>query len=159
MVVPGSNGLINLSIPISGGRNCKLRMDEVTIDNQYHWQRDHLRTLSSVYGRSPFFNFYADDLKALMDQPNSNLLDWNLSCLQWIIQRLKCVDELPIMYKSNESEIRDDVEMDDGVYDVPAIKYSQVFEQNIGFQADLSILDLLFNQGPKICTSFMGFST
>ena len=158
MVVPGSNGLINLSIPIAGGRNFKGRMDEVVIDNHYHWQRDHFRTLSSVYGRSPFFSFYADELKDLMDRPFVRLLDWNIACLQWIFQKMRCIEKIPVSYVVDDSLIQYQIQKDDHVTTPAPLIYTQVFEQNIGFQPDVSILDLFFNQGVKQTISIIGIS-
>ena len=89
MIIPGSNGLINLSIPILGGRNNRTRIIEIKIDNSYHWQRDHYRSIASVYGRSPFFVFYADELKELYEVRIESLLEWNILCFNWILKKFK----------------------------------------------------------------------
>ena len=158
MIVPGSNGLINLSIPISGGRNCKVRLDQVEIDNRYHWQRDHFRTLSSVYGRSPFFIFYSADLKALMDQPYTKLLDWNNACLDWLFLKVKYEKKIAVSYASQSFETQHETIKKQVFNAVAPVEYPQVFEKNIGFQADVSILDLLFNQGVRQTLSIIGIT-
>jgi hypothetical protein len=154
-VVPGSNGLITLSIPIVGGRNSKSRFDLIKLDNRYHWQRDHYRTLVSVYGSSPFFNFYEPDLKKLMDRPFDFLMEWNACCLEWVLSKLRLDRALKIQYhvecpseffqeeiqqKGKKLPIRDNLNT--------LFRYQQVFEDKIGFIEDLSVLDLLFNVGP-----------
>lgn len=159
MTVPGSNGLINLSIPISGGRNCKLRLDQVEIDNRYHWQRDHFRTLSSVYGRSPFFSFYAAELELLMNQPYSRLLDWNMACFDWVSQKMKFGKIIPVSFVIDAILNKNEIKNTKHEVDVHfPVVYNQVFEHSIGFHGDVSILDLLFNQGANYGKSIIGFS-
>jgi hypothetical protein len=144
-VIPGSNGLIKLSIPILGGRNIKVRQDELIIDNRYHWQRDHFRTISSVYRRSPFYIFYEDELKALYETKVEGLMEWNFICLHWILQKLKCSEKL-IVNRLSEVDICQNSEADEYSSNIMEIKiYPQVFQTEIGFQSDVSILDILFN--------------
>jgi len=144
-VIPGSNGLINLSIPILGGRNIKESQGEIMIDNRYHWQRDHFRTIATVYGRSPFYIFYEEELKDLYEKKAEKLMEWNLTCLHWIIKKLKCGEKMIV-----RQMLEEDMVQSSGTDSVKATtseiqKYPQVFQTEIGFQSDVSILDILFN--------------
>jgi hypothetical protein len=67
--LPGANGLINLSVPVVGGRDQKTIFRDVKIDNREDWQKNHWRTIFSVYGKSPFFNFFSHELEALFQMP------------------------------------------------------------------------------------------
>lgn len=147
MVIPGSNGLINLSIPILGGRNNKARVDEIMIDNRYHWQRDHYRSISSVYGKSPFFVFYAEELKSIYDTPVSGLMQWNLICTEWMLKKLKSAESLKIRQFSRVDNFPKDYSESIKTSEIEIMKYPQVFESEIGFQSDVSALDILFNLG------------
>jgi hypothetical protein len=147
-VIPGSNGLISLTIPIQGGRNSKSKQDEVKIDNRYHWQRDHFRTLESVYGRSPFFSYYTNELESLFQIHTENLLEWNMACIQWILRRLKSEEELSIRTVSIEN-VQSFKDHSIGQESQPGtMRYPQVFEERTGFKPDMSIVDLVFNMGP-----------
>ena len=55
--VVGSNGLVHLSIPVVGGRNKKQLMRDVKIDYSQAWQRQHIKTITSCYGKAPFFEY------------------------------------------------------------------------------------------------------
>lgn len=155
-VVPGSNGLITLSIPIVGGRNSRSSFDEIKIDNRYHWQRDHFRTLVSVYGSSPFFKFYEPELKKLMDGQYAFLMEWNRSCMEWVLGKMKIDQMVKIHFHNGEAAVlhKNEVEQKVAKYSVPrmgksSFRYQQVFEDKIGFIEDLSVIDLLFNVGPE----------
>ena len=154
-VIPGSNGLITLSIPIEGGRNSKSNFDYVKIDNRYHWQRDHFRTLVSVYGSSPYFKFYEPELKKLMDAQHGFLMEWNRSCLEWVLLKLKMDHLLKSQFHQQFSADIHPTEFHqkDAINPIQqmvksSFRYQQVFEDKIGFMSDLSVIDLLFNIGP-----------
>src|SRR4051794_31577554 len=68
-VVAGSNGPINLSIPVLEGREQKRLLKEVVIDNRKPWQSQHWKTIVSCYNRSPWFDFFEPGLNGLYRQP------------------------------------------------------------------------------------------
>src|ERR1700722_15070530 len=80
-VITGANGNIILSIPLQNGREQKTLMKDVKISEALHWQKGHLKTIESCYNRSPWFEFYKDELHELYSRQFGFLLDWNLSCL------------------------------------------------------------------------------
>lgn len=154
MIIAGATGPIALSIPVVGGRNVKLLYNEVEIDYTSNWQRDHFRTLCTVYGNSPFFQFYKDELANLYNSQPTYLYEWNINCLKWSLKKMKV--NLPDFDKKNEKAetgpISTLLEYLPNNYKVPInreiIHYAQVFQEKTGFLVNISILDLLFNEGP-----------
>lgn len=155
MILPGGNGEVSLTIPVVGGRSVKLPYAAVEIDYSNHWQRDHFRTLETLYGNSPFFFHYKTSLKDIYDQKPQFLVDWNASCFDWIVKKMK----LNLILVQDSSMIPQNLNMreridfylpsnHDNIEKGPFLKYPQLFEDRIGFKANVSILDLLFNLGP-----------
>jgi len=161
-IVAGSNGLVNLSVPLQNGRGQKAAMKAVRISYKDAWQTQHWRTLTSCYSKSAFFEFYRDGVERFFLEKPVFLFDLNLAILDW----LKRVLKFPAVVKviDNPADIKGEAVVDlrdtwlpknfqDGFWGggekAPILKYFQVFENRIGFQPNLSILDLLFNEGPN----------
>lgn len=159
--ISGANGVINLSVPVEGGRTQKTIFKEVRISNSENWQRDHWRSILSSYNRSPWFEYYHDELAELYKTPSTLLMDWDLACLKWSFKCLKADIRIsyPEVYKNQYEEkeivdIRGKITPRDPGYSVDKndqkeIVYKQVFEDRTGFIPNLSILDLLFCEGGK----------
>lgn len=153
MIIAGATGPITLSIPVVGGRNVKLPYKEVEIDYTNSWQRDHFRTLCTVYGNSPFFQFYKNELEHLFNTNKQFLYDWNFSCLNWVFKKMKFspayIEENQDLSQLTSSSIV--VEYLPSNYKTLAnremIAYNQVFQDKTGFLPNISIIDLLFNEG------------
>ncbi len=119
-----------------------------------NWQSRHFKTLQSAYNRSPYFDHYQDELDNIYRQPFDRLADWNMYCLDWLKKKLNWTAEI----RFTEKEIPFNAEgFDDRrTMMVPKnygrwnpVKYRQTFEERTGFIPNLSVLDLLFNEGPK----------
>ena len=155
MLLPGGNGLVSLSIPLVGGRSVKLPFKYVEIDYSGTWQRDHFRSLETIYGNSPFYIQYRASIKEIFDQKPQFLVDWNQTCLDWVVKKMKIKMNLlqhPNLSSTNQ-EIRERNDFylpsnHDKMGEQPFIKYPQLFEERIGFKPNVCILDLLFNLGP-----------
>ena len=155
MLLPGGNGIVSLSIPLVGGRSVKLPYKAVEIDYNNTWQRDHFRSLETIYGNSPFYFIYKSSLKEIFERKPQFLVDWNLICLDWIVKKMKV--NLHLLHDSSlfskEQEFRERIDFYlPSNYDQngkePFFKYPQLFEDKIGFKPNVSIVDLLFNLGP-----------
>src|SRR5262245_53713708 len=72
-IIAGANGLIHLSVPLEGGRDQVKPMKDLKIANNQSWQKDHWRTIASSYNRSPYFEFYKEELE-LFFQKNFKFL-------------------------------------------------------------------------------------
>ena len=152
-IIVGSNGLINLSVPLENGRNQKLLMKDVKISYSEKWQEQHWRSIYSCYGNSPFFEYYSESLKQLFSIKPIFLLDLNWQTLEWVSKRIKFggqltktneyVQELmpPIVDARNLFKTKN--------YHQPEsiVQYHQVFQDRIGFKPNLCILDLMFCTG------------
>jgi len=153
MVLAGSNGLVSLSVPLEKGRDQKQLIKDVRISYSLPWQQQHWRTLESCYNRSPFYEFYRDGLENLYSKKHIFLLDLNREIRDWLWKVLKIPSEFTeTTYFSYEAPC-DFVDLRNrwlpkNFQNYPeSIIYRQVFEDRIGFQRNLSILDLIFCAG------------
>ncbi len=153
--ISGANNPIQLSIPLVNGREQRAAMNKVQIFNDGKWQVQHWRTLVSVYKQTPYWEFYEQSLQEMFNKEYASLTEFNNDTFKWVAQQLK------IKVSSEFTDIYNAV-YPEGVNDIrkfkPAIKeevlstfprYYQVFEDRVGFLPDLSILDLLFAEGPR----------
>ncbi len=155
MILAGPKGPVALSIPVVGGRDIKAPYGEVLIDYKTDWQKNHFRTIETLYGKSPWFHQYQPELKILFEDRVDHLFEWNLTCFKWMIQKLNIkltiIDHL--LPSNSVEEIVEKVDRYSpsnysNVEKNSLVKYPQVFEDRNGFLANLSTLDLLFNEGP-----------
>lgn len=152
--ISGANNPIQLSVPLVKGRNQRTPMTDVLIHNEEKWQVQHWRTLVSVYRQTPYWEFYEQSLQHLFETSYTHLTDFNLATLQWTCKQLKLkvpitiTDTYLASYPTDTADIRHIKPAKDKeqLKDFP--RYYQVFEDRIGFQPNLSILDLLFSEGP-----------
>jgi hypothetical protein len=86
--IAGAEGVVDLSVPIAGGRDQKTVMKEVRIAAGRSWQAQHWKTILSCYSRSPWFDYYRDGLQKLFEEPVEFLMDWDLRCLEWSLRAL-----------------------------------------------------------------------
>jgi hypothetical protein len=177
--IAGAEGLVNLSVPLEKGRDQKTLMRDVRISDFQPWQARHWKTIVSCYSRSPWFEFYRDDLERLYKKPFDFLIDWNRACFEWTAGILK----MPVSMSLTE-EYRREYEPSEwmdwrgrilpknrgrdvvgGLPDAGAggdsgdgspLKYRQVFEERTGFIPNLSILDLLFCEGKRAAELLRG---
>ena len=153
--VTGPNGLVQLSIPLQNGRNQRSAMRDMLISNKDKWQIQQWRTLVSVYNRSPYFSFYAASLEPVFMQQYNRLVDFNLATVHWLKQQLKVsfsetpATEYKKLYEAGVIDIRKlfkpGKEKETLAGNAP---YYQLFSERNGFIPNLSMLDLLFSEGP-----------
>jgi hypothetical protein len=139
-----------LSIPLKSGRNQRTAMKEVQISYAENWQQQHWRTIYSAYNRSPYFEFYKDELEQLFSKKHERLLDFNLASLEWLQQKLQLelTIEFTQHYQKDIALAADLRRMKPQIQpDISFPHYYQVFEERNGFLPNLSLLDLLFNEG------------
>lgn len=154
-IILGAGGPVTLSIPLEEGRGQRKLMKDVRIANGYPWQSQHWKTIVSCYNRSPWFEFYRDELAGLYRQPFDFLVDWNLACWEWSLKKLgvsvnyeKTTHYLPQYEETKWQDLRSKILPKSIMQDFPEpVIYRQVFEDRIGFIPHCSILDLLFCEG------------
>lgn len=152
-IIIGANGIIALSIPLQQGRNQHSIIKDVRIADS-KWQLQHWKSIQSCYSKSPWFEWYKDDLNKLYLTHFTFLLDWNLACFEWAARNLK-LDHTVSLTEKFEGKVGGDVTdfrnkiLPKNYKELPAIVYHQVFENRIGFMPNVSILDLLFCEGKR----------
>jgi len=145
-----ANGVLRLTIPLCKGKNNKMPIAEVKIAYDDNWVDIHLQTLRSAYGKSPYFEFYFDDLEKIFAKKHSLLFDFNMECMLFIFSKLKLskknsTSNSYLQKYENLVDIRN--KKWDDLQDHSS--YVQVWEDKFGFTPNLSILDLLFCMGPE----------
>lgn len=150
--VAGPNGRLTLSVPVVGGKDKKQFYREALISYEHPWLKDHWNSLTAGYRRSPYFEFYEDRFEKVFATQHAFLFNLNLDLFQLTLDLLK----LPLQVNFTESyHPKPPPEFDDyRSYFLPkkkqecGIQYPQVFSERTGFLLNLSIADLLFNEGP-----------
>lgn len=151
------NGLKTLSIPLVK-RDHRQTVKDLKISYDYDWRKIHWRTLESSYRRSPFFEYFEDDLFPLYHNKKFDyLIDLNEALQQEILILLK--RKPTYSFTSEYFKIYADADDYRNIITPKTTfeqdktfqskKYSQVFETRHGFIPNLSIIDLLFNQGSR----------
>jgi hypothetical protein len=149
----GANGRLLLNIPVIHTQRDRKLYRDVKIANNNRWQDIHWKSIQSAYRASPFFEFYKDDLRPLFQLKAVYLMDFNFRCLEKICH---CLEWNMEFEKTTEYQkvIKDKIDLRDLVnakkeQEFHFSHYTQVFSGNHGFIGNLSILDLLFNEGPN----------
>ncbi len=152
-----ANGPLDLSVPVEGGRNADKPVREVTIDNSQSWQKRHWRSIFSAYNHSPWFEFYRFEMEKFYHTPYRFLWDWNLELSRWVFEKLQLEVRFSFSDRYEKNRQEEDV-LDFRNKILPKTisgfhaycpPYTQVFEERTGFIPNLSIIDLLFCEGPR----------
>lgn len=147
-----ANGKHLLNVPIQHNKGVKQKTKDIKIDYKDSWQKLHLKTLETAYSSSPFFEYYIDDLTPVLKKQTPFLLDFNLKCHEFIMDAFQL--EIPSTKTSEYFKKVDyldarNLAIAKGEKDFNLDRYIQVFEEKNGFISNLSILDLLFMEGPN----------
>jgi hypothetical protein len=147
-----ANGLLRLSIPVIKPQGNHTPTCEVLLDERTNWAHVHWMSLVSAYNKSPFFLYYKDQLEPLFVKPSGLLVDFNLKLLQTINSFLKVnpAYELTTSFIKTYEGLDDYRECAKDLTSTGRIftPYYQVFSDKMEFQPNISILDLIFNEGP-----------
>jgi hypothetical protein len=145
-----------LSIPVEKGYKVKCPIREVRLSDHGEWRHQHLVALMSNYGNSPFYEYYIDDIAALINHPFTYLFDLNEALREKLCELIGfqpnvTYSEEYISPTPDQLDLREAIhpKRDFHVAD-PTFRpepYYQVFDQRTPFMENLSILDLLFNMG------------
>ena len=152
-----ADGVQSLSFPIvhEAGTH-KLPISEIKVDYSTPWIHQHQRAIISAYRTSAYFEYYQDELFEILDSRPETLFELNLALIRFFIEKTglaidlrltedfssvtSCVDLREAIHPKRPNSILKDLNLEK--------PYFQVFARKHGFQSDLSIMDLLFNEGP-----------
>ena len=160
--IMGPNGAQKLTIPLVGSTNAMpVPMCQVRISEHANWRHLHWGALYSAYGRTPYFDYIADDLqRLLLDDSDPSLLHFNQHLTHLIIDFLDLPVTVQLLDSSVEADACCDLRQVLGtkrpdclpIADVP---YHQLWADRHGFTPGLSILDLLMNCGRESIFTLM----
>lgn len=139
-------------------------ISQMRIDWKTDWLTRHERAIISAYRTSPYFEYYQDELFAILDSRPELMLDFNTQILKFFLRKTgiptdirftseweavtieghKVTDLREAIHPKRPNSILKDLGLER--------PYWQVFSPKYGFIPGLSIMDLLFNEGPdSIC--------
>ena len=163
-----ADGVQALSFPVihEGGTH-KLPIDSIKVDYSTPWLVQHKRAIVSAYRTSAYFEYYQDELFDIMDRKPERLIDLNMSILRFFLDKTGVAADLRLTEEYVPADVSGSVLIDgkvlcedlrerihpkrhnDVLSELGLEKpYFQVFSQKYGFLSDLSVMDLLFNEGP-----------
>lgn len=149
MYLYSPNGLQMLNVPIKHAKQLHQKTRDIAIENNFNWQKQHFKSLEAAYRSSPFFEYFEDDLAPIFIKKYTFLLDLNFDSIDFITRslRLKYPHFKTVEYHHTIEKI-DFRHLANGKKDNSQFAvYPQVFQEKEGFLNNLSVLDLLFNEG------------
>ena len=149
--IASPNGSLDMVVPITKGSKLHTPYKDVKISYEDRWQRLHWLSMQTCYRSSAYFEFYEDGLAPFYEKKYDFLFDYNYDMLTWLFKQLK-LNNLLKTTASYETDIAIDYRNVMTKKEIPTIQtkpYFQVFSDRNEFIPNLSIVDLLFNQGPQ----------
>ena len=146
------NGIQLLNIPVKHSKEPHQKTKEIKIENDFNWQKQHFKSLESAYRSSPFFEFFEDEILPIFEKKHHYLMDLNFETMELVAKslRMKFNYERTTEYfqEVDSTTVLDFRTLVDGKKDTSQFdSYTQVFDDKHGFTNNLSVLDLLFNEG------------
>jgi hypothetical protein len=148
----GSNGKQLLNIPVKHtSTSSKKKTKDTLVDNSVSWQSQHLKSIQIAYRNSPFFEFYEDDLLPILSKEYKYLLDLNIDTYLFITDALQIHQKYSktteyIVSSENDYRLLANAKQE---HEYKFNSYIQMFDDKFGFIKNLSVLDLLFMEGPN----------
>jgi tagatose-1,6-bisphosphate aldolase non-catalytic subunit AgaZ/GatZ len=147
-----ANGKLDLIVPIQHKKGIRQYTQEVFLENDFNWKKNHLKSWQNAYRSSPYFEFYEDEILAFYQKEHTHLGAFLKESIHLIYQLL----DLPFTFKTTHEYKVDYTEDRDKRNWAKAkeallpklVPYPQVFQEKNGFIPNLSVLDLVFNEGP-----------
>jgi hypothetical protein len=144
------NGIQLLNIPVKHSSERFQKTKDVQIESSFDWQKQHFKSLEAAYRASPFFEFFEDALAPIFTKKHTFIMDLNFETMEIISKclRMKFDYEKTPEYFHEVTEYKDLRNLVNGKKDISQFEsYTQVFGEKHGYINNLSILDLLFNEG------------
>lgn len=149
----GANGKQLLNVPVKkSSKKEKIKTKDILIENDFPWQSQHFKSLQSAYRKSPFFEFYIDDLSPILKKKYKYLTDLNIDTYLYVTDALQINQSFSKTTEFFKEPKQKDFRILANVKQHPSFqvdRYIQMFDDKHGFISNLSILDLLFMEGPN----------
>jgi hypothetical protein len=149
--------LLDLTVPVMHEEKPKIPVTEIRIAYHTPWQKLHFKAIESAYRRSPFYEYYIDDLLPFFTERYVYLYEFNMKILHTVCKFVN----IPLHIAESNTFMRDSAVYEDWRDAIhpkagrrlidpsfSPVPYTQVFSDKFGFLPNLSILDVLFNTGP-----------
>ncbi|MCD8412042.1 WbqC family protein [Tenacibaculum finnmarkense] len=151
-----ANGKLSLNIPVKHLlTESRKKSKDTLVENDIPWQQQHFKSLQSAYKSSPFFEFFEDDIAAIFHKKYRYLQDVNIDTHLFIADALQIDDSftktVDYQVTPNIPDYRNLAIAKKGI-EIEMEHYIQIFDDKHGFMPNLSILDLLFMEGPNAST-------
>lgn len=149
-----ANGPLTLSIPVKRPQGNHTPTKQVEISYDETWNIRHWRAIASAYNTSPYFLYYRDALEELFVQHHHLLVEFNEKLLEQLFRCLKVEKKMTrtteyTAYAQGNPDDHRDLFCKNDRHSGAIAPYHQVFSDRMPFQANMSIIDLLFNLGPE----------
>jgi hypothetical protein len=154
MEIANPEGVLVLSVPVLGGKHKKHFYKNLKIAHEHKWLQNHWTSICNCYRSSPYFEYFEDDFYEIFSKEYEYLFDWNKDLFELVNRSLNLNLNYTFTEKF-EKKPEDKADFRSHITprnrgELPAdFRYIQVFENKTGFLSNLSIIDLLFNQGPR----------
>jgi hypothetical protein len=150
MYIYSPNGTQLLNIPIKHSKESHQKTKDIRLETAFDWQKQHFKSLEAAYRSSPFFEYFEYEIAVIFQKKHSFLMDLNLETIAIVSKCLR----MDLQYKETTTYFHEATGLSDFRYLANGKKdhsrfenYTQVFGEKHGFINNLSILDLLFNEG------------
>ena len=155
-LISTANGVEALSVPVvHEGGTFKLPIRSIRVDYSVPWVQRSQRAISSAYDSSAFFEYYRDELFAILDSRPETLWELDMAIIDFFVRKTGIAVQLrpsEVYERHPEEDLRDVIhpKRPNGILAQLGLEkpYFQVFSGKYGFRSDLSVMDLLFNEGP-----------
>jgi hypothetical protein len=151
MYIYSPNGLQLLNIPVKHSVNAHQKFKDTKIETAFDWQKQHFKSLEAAYRTSPFFEYFEDDIRPVFEKKHTFMMDLNFKILEILSACLGMeisYEKTQEYFKEVDTAVKDLRYLANGKKDSAQFEpYTQVFGDKHGFINNLSILDLLFNEG------------
>ena len=148
-----SNGKQLLSIPVKHiNKEGRKKTKDTLVENDFPWQDQHFKSLKSAYRTSPFFDFLEEEIAPIFNKKYKYLQDVNIDTFLFVKDTLQLEQSFKTTTSyQTESGSEDFRILADRKHQPKKIvdRYTQMFDDKHGFLPNLSILDLVFMEGPN----------
>lgn len=144
-----ANGVMSLSVHVVNANRPRTPMHKVRIDYSKRWQHQHWVAILSAYRSSPYFEHYAPYFESFYNRQFDSLVEFNTALTKLLMRLLGIEGELHLSEEyvaATEGDVDLRIKKRESLFDSP--HYFQLFSDRFSFEANLSVIDLLFAEGP-----------